>query len=472
MKIRIRLTSWYFALSLIILIVFSLATYLGMRRLLFDALDKELNILADTIERDYDPFFGHFQGFLFGPDHLSHYVDHYLLVYNTSREILYASPITRLVNLNVPLPEKMKEIGYLREVSVKEKTPYLYSSPGRITFRVIARQLYSEGHFIGWVVVGLPMERLEDSMENLLKVLGVSILFAVVLVGSASYILTRRSLEPINQITNKATQISYTNISERLPVVNPGDELGKLTEVLNNLLDRLEKAFASQQEFLADAAHELKTPLATLRAYWEGELNNPKLTLGLKEKMVQDIEIISRLSHMINNLLLLSQTESIKSNFEFSQLQLDDLIRDVLADAEVLAEMKQQKIEIVELPKFSIQGDKARLYQLFFNIIDNASKYTPEKGKIWISLRPKNGFVSVEIRDNGIGIPKEDLPHIFQRFYRVKKDRSRATGGSGLGLSICQLIVESHGGHIEVESEVGKGTVFRIILPQNMNQMG
>jgi HAMP domain-containing protein len=291
MKIRIRLTSWYFGISLIILIIFSLATYLGMRRLLFDALDKELNILAETIERDYDPFFGHFQGFLFEPDNINRYLDHYLMVYNTSRDLIYASPMTQLVKLNIPLPKDNIEMAYLKEFTVEKKTPYLFSSPGKITFRVIARQLFSENRFIGWVVIGLPIERIQDSMDNLIKVLAVSILFAVVLVGSASYILTKRALSPINQITRKATRISYSNISERIEVANPEDELGRLTEVLNNLLDRLEKAFESQKEFLADAAHELKTPLSTLRAYWEGELNNPKISLDLKEKMVQDIEI-------------------------------------------------------------------------------------------------------------------------------------------------------------------------------------
>jgi signal transduction histidine kinase len=471
MKIRIRLTSWYFGISLIILIIFSLATYLGMRRLLFDALDKELNILAETIERDYDPFFGHFQGFLFEPDNINRYLDHYLLVYNTSRDLIYASPMTQLIKLNIPLPKNNIEMAYLKEFTVEKKTPYLFSSPGKITFRVIARQLFSENRFIGWVVIGLPIERIQDSMDNLIKVLAVSILFAVVLVGSASYILTKRALSPINQITRKATRISYSNLSERIEVANPEDELGRLTEVLNNLLDRLEKAFESQKEFLADAAHELKTPLSTLRAYWEGELNNPKISLDLKEKMVQDIETISRLSHLINNLLLLSQTESIRSNFEFSEVKMDDLIREVVADVEVLAEMKQQTIDIVELPPTTVYGDQARLYQLFFNIIDNAAKYTPENGKIWISLRPVNSFITVEVRDNGSGIPKEQLPHIFQRFYRVQKDRSRSTGGSGLGLSICKLIADSHGGHIEVESEVGKGSMFRIILPQNMKQL-
>jgi signal transduction histidine kinase len=235
--------------------------------------------------------------------------------------------------------------------------------------------------------------------------------------------------------------------------------------VLNNLLDRLQRAFTAQQQFLADAAHELKTPLSVLRAHWESELNNENLSLDIKEKLVQDIETISRLSHLISNLLLLSKTEAVRSAFEIKTVQLDEIIGEVLSDAQILAEMKSQHIEVVDLQPVKILGDRIRLYQLFFNIMDNAIRYSDNSGRIWISLKTKDHWNVIEIRDNGPGIPQEDLPFIFDRFYRAQKDRARKTGGSGLGLSICQLIVHSHDGEIEVESEIGKGSIFRVKLP-------
>jgi signal transduction histidine kinase len=285
------------------------------------------------------------------------------------------------------------------------------------------------------------------------------------LIGIGGFYLTTKSLRPIDIITNRARQISHSNLADRIKIYNEDDELGKLSIVLNDLFDRLHKAFISQQEFLADAAHELKTPLSVLRLHWESEINNPALTLDLKEKLVQDVETISRLSHLINNLLLLSKTESITANFEFKSLNLDEILSEVIADADILAKFKEQEIVIVDSSAAEISGDKLRLYQLFFNLVDNAVKYSPERENIYISLRVEGDSAIVEIKDNGSGIPPEDLPNIFERFYRVHKDRARKSGGSGLGLAISKLIVESHGGSIEVASELTKGSTFRVILP-------
>jgi signal transduction histidine kinase len=302
-------------------------------------------------------------------------------------------------------------------------------------------------------------------MEKLFEVLLGSIVLSILLLALASYLLTGKALNPVNIITQKANRISQNNLQERIQVPVENDELGQLSQVLNRLLDRLEKAFTTQQQFLADAAHELKTPLAVLRAHWESELNNAKLSLDIKEKFVQDIETLSRLSHLINNLLLLSKTEALRSTFEFETIQLDEVINEVLSDARILAEMRSQTIEAVDMQPVKINGDRMRLYQLFFNIIDNAIRYGKESGKIWITVKPGDMWTIVEIRDNGPGIAAEDLPYIFDRFYRAQKDRARKTGGSGLGLSICQLIVQSHDGKIEVESSLEEGSVFKLSFP-------
>ena len=162
---------------------------------------------------------------------------------------------------------------------------------------------------------------------------------------------------------------------------------------------------------------------------------------------------------------MLTQTEAPDSNLDLAPLELDKLLREVISDADILARARNQEILIVEMAPSVVRGDRGRLYQLFFNLVDNAIKYTPEGGKIWVSLRLENRWALTEIRDNGPGIPAEDLPHIFKRFYRVKKDRARKTGGSGLGLAICQLITESHGGAIGAESTIGAGSTFRVKLP-------
>lgn len=466
MKIRHRLTSWYFFVTLTILLLFSLGTYWVMRSLLFHALDNELKIVARTIEKSYDPFFNEFAELPSLMDNVNRFIQYYLIVYDTRGNLIYTSPMTHLIVADLPSFPGSNEVGFNLEVSLSPKVRKMQpTEKSNLTLRMISYKMSYRDRPLGMIIIGQPIERIEASMAKLLNVLIIGSLLVVLLMGTGGYLLTRKALDPVNIITQKANRISRSNLDERIKVENPEDELGQLSLVLNSLLQRLHAAFESQQSFLADAAHELKTPLAMLRAHWESELNNPNLTLGIKEKMVQDVETITRLSHLINNLLLLSQTETIQSNFDVEFLNLGKLLNDVISDTGVLAELKNQKILANDLPEVKINGDKTRLYQLFFNLIDNAIKYTPDNGKIWVSLREEQEWAIIKVRDNGVGIPQAHLSHIFERFYRVQKDRARKTGGSGLGLSICKLIAESHGGNIEVESQINEGSTFTVKLP-------
>jgi signal transduction histidine kinase len=438
-----------------------------MQRLLFEALDEELDIIASSIERSYDPFFEKFSELDFYHDNENRYLEYYLMVYDKQARPVYSAPLNHIISFDIPLAVDKIEKGYTLKTGVTEKIPLLKPDPdGDVTFRLICRQLIYQNQRVGWIVIGLPIQHIDNSMENLLNVLLAAIIVSIFILAFAGYMLTRKALNPVNIITKKASQISQNNLEERIQVPVANDELGQLSQVLNNLLDRLQRAFITQQQFLADAAHELKTPLAVLRTHWESELNNEELSLEIREKLVQDIETLSRLSHLINNLLLLSKTEALRSTFEFDTVILDELINEVLSDARVLADLKSQNIEVTDLEPVKVSGDRMRLYQLFFNLVDNAIRYSATSGKIWISLKRRKNWNEIEIRDNGPGIAEEDLPYIFDRFYRAQKDRARSTGGSGLGLSICQLIVQSHDGEIKVESKKGIGTVFLVRLPK------
>ena len=302
-------------------------------------------------------------------------------------------------------------------------------------------------------------------MDKLLTVLLFGVVFATLIIFLFSYFLTERSLQPIDDLVDQAQQISHKNLSERLDVQNPEDEIGKLTNVLNDLLRRLQEAFNKEQEFMADAAHELKTPLTVLRTHWEDEISNKELPDTFKEKLVKDIETITRLSKLINNLLLLSNSEYFQLRGDFEKLDLPLLIKEVISDTTILAELKSQTINTLELSQVFVMGDKTKLYQLFFNLIDNAIKYTPENGSIYISVKEEQKNAVIEIKDTGIGIPANDLPYIFRRFYRVHKDRSKKMGGNGLGLAITKLITEIHKGEISLTSHLGEGSTFIIKLP-------
>lgn len=465
MTIRLRLILWYCTVSLAIVLFFSLLTYLGMKRLLFNALDDELVLLSDTIERTYNPFLDEFTDLndLFAKPTGRQIF--YLVVYDATGSPVFSTLIAKKIKLNIPLHSDARMKGYTLKIKIPDHSSLPTDGHDEIRLRAIAHQLYFQNRRIGWAVIGQSVEHIEDSMQHLLTVLFFGIIVTVVVSAVGGYFLTRKALHPINTITKKAKQISQSSLSQRIDLHNKNDELGRLTMVLNSLLERLQKAFVSQQQFLADAAHELKTPLSILRAHWESEINNPKVSLEMKGRLVEDIETITRLNHLINNLLLLAQTEALQTNFEFVPLQLDELLQDVVADAQILAEMKSQNIVQQELAEAQIKGDRNYLYQLFFNILDNASKYTPQNGKIDMSLSVQEQWAVVMIRDNGVGISPEHLKHIFERFYRVDKDRARKTGGSGLGLAICKLVAEAHDGAIEVESKLGRGTQFVVKLP-------
>ena len=462
MKIRLRLTIWYFVITFLILIVFSGGIFHAMRQLIFRAMDKDLGIMADSVERSYDQDLNKFHDF----ELEDHDIEHYIVVYDAAAQIIYKSFLAVKIPLSITLPKDKIVQKTVFKVHIKERLSFISPYKGNeVMLRIITRQMFHQERQIGWVTSGMTMNRIQRSLDKLLEALIIGLFGAFILLAVSGYFFTRKALNPVYIITKKANQISHNNLKERIEVRNKNDEIGQLSITLNNLFERLQKSFESQQQFLSDAAHELKTPLAILRAHWEGELNNPHVAVETKEKLVHDIETITRLNHLINNLLLLSKTEAFFSGLESTPLRLDEILKGVIDDATVLAESKSQDIQVVELSDVMVQGDRVRLYQLFFNLVDNAMKYSPAESTIWISLHKEDSWAVVKVRDNGVGIAAEDLPYIFERFYRVEKDRARKTGGSGLGLSICKLITELHRGTIEVESTVGHGTIFTINLP-------
>ena len=465
MKIRSRLTLWYFSISFFILIIFCAGTYYGVKNLLFNTLDKELDVIATTIEQSYDMDNDDFSELSRDPDSAD-FAKYYLVLYNRNKYLVYSSRIARKFSFHIPLAVEKYKISYLVDSNVPDRNEFFNSQKsGNVTFRLMNRRLINDNKTVGWITVGLPIGHIEYSMDHLIYYILIGGFMGILLISVGSYFLIQKTLSPVNIITQKANQISKNNLDERIKIYNQDDELGQLSIVLNNLLNRLQTAFESQQQFMADAAHELKTPLSILRSNWESELNNPEITLDLKEKFVKDIETITRLNHLINNLLLLSQTESPKSQFEFKKVRIDEVLREAVADIKILSDIKSQKIIIKNFLPEIVLGDKLRLFQLFFNLLENGVKYTQEKGNITLNVILSPEFVIVEISDNGPGIPQEDIPFIFNRFYRVQKDRARKTGGTGLGLSICKLIVDLHKGKIEVNSKLGEGTTFKVKLP-------
>jgi signal transduction histidine kinase len=295
------------------------------------------------------------------------------------------------------------------------------------------------------------------------SVIGAGIVIIVGAVGG--YFLSGKMLRPVAKVTLLAESISYTNLKQRLNYSGPNDEIKHLADTFDKMLARLENAAQSQKQFIQDASHELRTPIATALTNIEVLEMNSQATVEDYQNLSKILKLsLSRMNNISNSLLLLS--EDVVSSQNWSKVALTGIITEIVN--EFSTEAQRQGIGLVwnsQTPKTTILGDSYRIRQVIFNLVDNALKYNRPGGSVTLSLNNQDRSVILEVADTGIGIGSEDLPRIFDRFFRVDKSRSRRTGGSGLGLAIVKKIVEEHSGTVSVESALGQGSSFYVTLP-------
>jgi heavy metal sensor kinase len=283
--------------------------------------------------------------------------------------------------------------------------------------------------------------------------------------GVAGYTLARRALSPIEQMARRAQEITPERLDARLPNDYTDDELRQLAGVFNDTLARLERAFDQLRRFTADASHELRTPLAMIRSVGEVGLQKDGTRAEYRDIVGSMLEEVNRLTSLIDNLLTISRADSGHIQLHRAAVPVLALVREAAGLFEVLVEEKAQTLTVEGDESAQIEGDAVFLRQAFVNVIHNAVKYSPPGGAIVAKVELVDGQVVVEIHDNGPGIPAEDQPKVFDRFYRVDKARWRESGGAGLGLSIVKWAVEVHGGTVTLDSTPNHGSTFRISLP-------
>jgi heavy metal sensor kinase len=310
------------------------------------------------------------------------------------------------------------------------------------------------------------MDDFNEALDHFRGVLLLLIPMLLLLASAGGYWMSRRALAPVVQITQTAERIGSRDLSSRLAVPQSHDELQHLSETLNGMLERLEAAFRRITQFTADASHELRTPVALMRTTAELSLRKPRAEADYRGALTQILRELETTSALIENLMLLARADSGVEALHFASVDLSETLREVCRQGRVLAQGKQIRFqeEIANSPVI-VEGDTQALQRLFLILFDNAVKYTPAGGSVTVSLTDANRFAVAEIRDTGIGISQAELPHIFERFYRADRARSREMGGVGLGLSIGRWIAEAHGGTIEAESTPSQGSVFRVRLP-------
>ncbi len=298
-----------------------------------------------------------------------------------------------------------------------------------------------------------------DFEQILLIALPVTIVFA----GVLGLLLARQMLKPVDSITKIAQDIQEKDLSRRIDVKGD-DELGRLSRTLNQMFERLEKAFSREREFIANASHQLRTPVSIIRAEATLALRKERTAEDYRKSLRLISDEASHLSGITDKLLALAGAEARTGEPVIEQVDLKGLLGELAATVKGLGDNKDVGLNFDLPDSVTVSGDKARLRELFLNLTDNAIRYNKPDGCVKVSLRRKDGEAIVTVEDTGIGIPEEHLPHLFQRFYRVNGTPENLRG-TGLGLSICKSIAEAHGGRIEVKSRVGDGSTFTVTLP-------
>ncbi|HXD00050.1 MAG TPA: ATP-binding protein [Verrucomicrobiae bacterium] len=322
------------------------------------------------------------------------------------------------------------------------------------------------------VEVGAWLEPMEAVLKHLIILLVLALAAMVLVATVGGYFLIRRALAPVEKIAASAEQITLHNLRERLPIAQTGDELQRLSISLNNMIARLDEAFQHNRRFIADASHELRTPLTILRGELESIVDQTGPAPEVQRTAASVLEEVERLARIVEGLFAVSRLDAGEAQKECVAFDLADLATTTADQMCLLAEDKGISISNNASQEVVVEGDRARMKQVVVNLLDNAIKYTPAGGKIGISVKTSGDKAVLEVEDNGLGIPAEARPHIFERFFRVDKARSREMGGAGLGLSIVKSICTAHGGRVDFTSVEGKGSRFRVELPLTHSGQG
>lgn len=450
LNIKSRLTLWYLFVTAILIVLFSIAAYFLLERNLHSNTPHLWDIYVAQIELPADGS-TMITGFTeisqsIGIDQSHGFVD---VNRYSQKDLIELFAETDYVDIDgVSVDESI--IGTLGLEEDEEVWFYTYLDGD--TFEVS-----------GVVVVTQSISEVALTLGTFRQVLVIIIPIALVLAGIFGYLLAKRYLRPIQVMASTVREIEEHNLDKRLEV-HSSDELGYLASTFNRMLKRLEDAFHREKQFTADASHELRTPLSVIQGEATLALSKDR-SVDEYRKSIEDIyQETERMSSILKRLLFLARHEGSKKP-EFETINLTELLDELISDMEILCEDKSISCQLHATDDVLVKGDRVILRELFYNLIENAIRYTPKGGEISINLSTRDGEACVAVIDNGIGIPEEHFEHIFKRFYRVDKSRSRSEGGAGLGLSICQRIVEIHGGAIEVESKVGKGSTFIVLLP-------
>lgn len=461
-SIGARLTVWYTSLLTVTFLILGGTTYGLLAYSLSRDMDSALNGVAEAmaertrlgnttpVPTDIDALFRRFFGF--SP------LDRYIDLYDPRGRPDPRHSHPRPTGLSIS-PQALKN------ASQGFSTFETIETTGDYPVRVLTMPVIESGRIANLLQVGMSLENMFRTRRrfllNMASVLPLGLLFA----GGGGWLLTRRTLRPVDRMTRTAQRISGEHLNERIEETGSDDELDRLAQTLNDMLDRLDDSFHQIRQFSADASHELQTPLTILKGEMEVALRSPRSPEEYQRVLNSGLEEIERINHLAAGLLLLARADSGVLRLDLQPLDLLDLVQEICDQMRVIAQAHAITLHAGLPESVFVRGDREHLRRLLLNLVDNAIKYTPAGGRVNLSLQSDGDWASLMVADTGIGLSKDEHQLIFNRFHRSTDTRSRDARGVGLGLSIARSIADAHAGRIEVESTLGQGSTFTLLLP-------
>lgn len=458
MSLRLRLTLIYTGVLSSVLLLLSIVVYSLISILFVNLVDSRLGEAADQI---VTTLWANPSGEIeIDTDALNIADNYYYQVWSADNRLLVYSDSASELDLSLDSIGMNEGVPIYREVKVN-----------RVDFRVLTMPLQVEGNQVGYLQVGLALTEIREAQRFIQIVFSVAVVFSILVAEIVGWLVTGHALAPLQTMVQVTRQISSSDdLSRRIPVI-PGrsDEINELILAFNRTLVRLERLFDAQRRFLADVSHELRTPLTVIK----GNVGLMRLMKSPDAESLDSIDSeVDRLTRLVGDLLLMAQAETGKLPLSMAPVALDDLLFEVFNQLKILSK-GEHDIQIEKIEPVRIIADRDRIKQVLLNLGSNAIKFTPRGGKIHLSLEALGKWVRIQVSDEGAGISKDEMNHLFERFYKADKARGRVDKqtGFGLGLPIAYWIVRNHGGRIDVESEPGAGTTFHVWLPLSLTEI-
>ena len=452
--IQFRLTAWYAVILAVTFTAVGIGVWLAMQDSINDTVDKDLRSRLQAMQDYFNPKASG------GETSLDELIEDAALtpagtrfrIASTSGQWRYQSPGTEAWGA-LPDPSRLPKRGRFETIAQNGKP-----------LRILSAKVP-----IGIVQIGTPIDEFAEMLSGFTWTAILASPLLLILASAGGYLMSRRALASVERIAHTAADIEAHNLSKRLPIRGTGDELDQLSATLNAMFARLEDSFRRMIQFTADASHELRTPVAIIRTTAEVIRRKSRTEKEYAEALDRILAESERTTELVEDLMLLARADANVEDLALEPVELAELARAACMEARVLAEAAGITLANAGLSQSIVVGDDRALRRLLLILLDNAIKYSKPGGEVQLYLTQcQHGgrrTAMLEVRDHGIGITSEDLPHVFERFYRASKDRSRTVDGLGLGLSIAESIVRRHSGEIRLESSLGVGSTARVFLP-------